>query len=58
VGLLPRDDAHDPEGRRRARGEDGPTLHIKAFTAVEVVHLAKIAKKYKRDDRKAASGGC
>jgi len=28
-------------------------LHIKAFTAVEVVHLAKIAKRYKRDDRKA-----
>jgi len=28
-------------------------LHIKAFTAVEIVHLAKIAKKYKRDDRKA-----
>ena len=29
------------------------TLHIKAFTAVEIVHLAKIAKKYKRDDRRA-----
>ncbi|MEM7755518.1 MAG: radical SAM protein [Planctomycetota bacterium] len=28
-------------------------LHIKAFTAVEVVHLAKIAKQYKRNDRKA-----
>jgi len=28
-------------------------LHIKAFTAVEVVHLAKIAKRYKRGDRKA-----
>lgn len=28
-------------------------LHIKAFTAVEIVHLAKIAKKYKRDDRRA-----
>jgi aminodeoxyfutalosine synthase len=29
-------------------------LHIKAFTAVEIVHLAKIAKVYKSDDR--ASG--
>ena len=28
-------------------------LHIKAFTAVEIVHLARIAKKYKRDDRTA-----
>ncbi len=28
-------------------------LHIKAFTAVEVVHLAKIAKVYKRSDPKA-----
>ncbi|MEL7473869.1 MAG: hypothetical protein AAGK04_11180, partial [Planctomycetota bacterium] len=26
--------------------------HIKAFTAVEVVHLAKIARKYKRADRR------
>ncbi len=34
-----------------ATGSD--PLHIKAFTAVEVVHLAKIAKRYKRDDRKA-----
>ncbi len=31
----------------------GSQLHIKAFTAVEIVHLAKIAKKFKRDDRKA-----
>jgi len=31
----------------------GSELHIKAFTAVEIVHLAKIAKKFKRDDRKA-----
>ncbi|MCW5756996.1 MAG: radical SAM protein [Phycisphaeraceae bacterium] len=30
-----------------------PDLHIKAFTAVEIVHLAKIAKKYKRDDRQS-----
>ncbi|MFI4916677.1 MAG: radical SAM protein [Phycisphaerales bacterium JB060] len=30
-----------------------PNLHIKALTAVEIVHLAKIAKKYKRDDRQA-----
>ena len=32
--------------------EHGTDLHIKAFTAVEIVHLAKIAKKYKRTDRK------
>ncbi len=31
----------------------GSALHIKAFTAVEIVHLAKIAKKYKQSDRKA-----
>jgi aminodeoxyfutalosine synthase len=31
----------------------GRNLHIKAFTAVEIVHLAKIAKKYKKDDRRA-----
>ena len=38
--------------RAIAREKDSP-LHIKAFTAVEVVHLAKIAKQYKRSDRKA-----
>ena len=32
--------------------EVAPTLHLKAFTAVEIVHLAKIAKRYKKDDRK------
>ncbi|MEO1008750.1 MAG: radical SAM protein [Planctomycetota bacterium] len=37
----------------RAIREVAPALHIKAFTAVEIVHLAKIAKKYKRADRKA-----
>ncbi|MDQ7013328.1 MAG: radical SAM protein [Planctomycetota bacterium] len=31
----------------------GSQLHIKAFTAVEIVHLAKIAKVYKRSDRTA-----
>ncbi|MBX3358963.1 MAG: CofH family radical SAM protein [Phycisphaeraceae bacterium] len=31
----------------------GSDLHVKAFTAVEVVHLAKIAKVYRADDRKA-----
>jgi aminodeoxyfutalosine synthase len=31
----------------------GSNLNIKAFTAVEIVHLAKIAKQFKRDDRKA-----
>ncbi len=33
--------------------EVAPTLHLKAFTAVEVVHLAKIAKVYKSADRQA-----
>ncbi len=33
--------------------EASPSLHLKAFTAVEIVHLAKIAKVFKRDDRKA-----
>lgn len=31
----------------------GSDLHVKAFTAVEVVHLAKIAKVYKANDRVA-----
>ncbi|XHC24832.1 radical SAM protein [Phycisphaerales bacterium ac7] len=35
----------------RAIKEVAPNLHLKAFTAVEVVHLAKIAKKYKAKDR-------
>jgi len=30
-----------------------PKVHLKAFTAVELVHLARIAKVYKRDDTKA-----
>jgi len=34
-------------------GVQGIELHLKAFTAVEVVHLAKIAKRYKRSDRTA-----
>jgi len=34
----------------RAAGSD---LHIKAFTAVEIVHFAKIARVFKREDRKA-----
>jgi aminodeoxyfutalosine synthase len=37
---------------KRVAAEHGTDLHIKAFTAVEVVHLAKIAKKYKRADRR------
>ncbi len=41
-----------PDMMRTIR-EAAPKLHIKAFTAVEVVHLAKIAKQYKRADRKA-----
>lgn len=33
--------------------EAAPMLHLKAFTAVEIVHLARIAKVFKQDDRKA-----
>lgn len=33
--------------------EVAPHVHLKAFTAVELVHLARIAKVYKRDDTKA-----
>ncbi|MEM1167274.1 MAG: radical SAM protein, partial [Planctomycetota bacterium] len=35
----------------RAIREAAPALHIKAFTAVEVVHLAKIARRYKKQTR-------
>ncbi len=54
--------AQSPEALRSERngraGEGGSsdrsgTLHIKAFTAVEIVHLAKIAKVYKAADRRA-----
>jgi aminodeoxyfutalosine synthase len=38
----------------RAITREAPRIHIKAFTAVEVVHLAKIARQYKQQDR--ASG--
>jgi aminodeoxyfutalosine synthase len=31
----------------------GSDLHVKAFTAVEIVHLAKIAKVYKQSDRRS-----
>lgn len=41
-----------PEMMRTIK-EAAPNLHIKALTAVEIVHLAKIAKKYKRSDRQA-----
>lgn len=34
----------------RALKDATPTLHIKGFTAVEIVHLAKIAKKHKAKD--------
>ena len=37
----------------RAIVDVAPGLHIKAFTAVEIVHLAKIARQYKNADRKA-----
>ncbi len=33
--------------------ETAPDIHLKAFTAVELVHLARIAKVYKRDDIKS-----
>ena len=33
--------------------EIAPQVHLKAFTAVELVHLARIAKVYKRDDIKS-----
>ncbi len=33
----------------RAIREEAPALHLKAFTAVEIVHLARIAKVYKTD---------
>ncbi len=32
--------------------EIAPQIHLKAFTAVELVHLARIAKAYTRDDPK------
>src|SRR5690606_11228600 len=38
---------------QRTLREEAPQLHMKAFTAVEIVHLAKIAKVFKRDDRTA-----
>ena len=37
----------------QALREVAPGVHLKAFTAVELVHLARIAKVYKRDDTKA-----
>ena len=37
----------------QALREVAPDVHLKAFTAVELVHLARIAKVYKRDDTKA-----
>jgi len=33
--------------------ETAPGIHLKAFTAVEIVHLAKIARQFKADDRTA-----
>ena len=53
-------DAGQPRGLHSAalRSDHGTRpqtgrLHIKAFTAVEIVHLAKIAKVYKQADRRA-----
>jgi len=36
----------------RAIHEVAPGLHLKAFTAVEIVHLAKMARVFKRDNRR------
>jgi aminodeoxyfutalosine synthase len=36
----------------KALREVAPNVHLKAFTAVELVHLARIAKVYKREDPK------
>ena len=36
----------------KALREVAPQVHLKAFTAVELVHLARIAKVYKREDPK------
>jgi aminodeoxyfutalosine synthase len=41
-----------PDMLRAIKGV-APDLHLKAFTAVEVVHLAKIKKAMRRDDRTA-----
>jgi aminodeoxyfutalosine synthase len=38
---------------RETARELGSDLHVKAFTAVEIVHLAKIAKVYKQTDRQS-----
>ncbi len=37
----------------RTLTEVAPSVHLKAFTAVELVHLARIAKVYKKDDTKS-----
>jgi aminodeoxyfutalosine synthase len=38
---------------RQTARELGSDLHVKAFTAVEIVHLAKIARVYRQSDRTA-----
>lgn len=37
----------------KALREVAPSVHLKAFTAVELVHLARIAKVYKKNDIKS-----
>jgi len=37
----------------RTLTEVAPSVHLKAFTAVELVHLARIAKVYKKEDIKS-----
>jgi aminodeoxyfutalosine synthase len=38
----------------RTLKEVAPRVHLKAFTAVEIVHLARIAKVYKRAERRGS----
>lgn len=38
----------------RTLKQAAPRVHLKAFTAVEIVHLARIAKVYRRDDRRGS----
>ncbi|MCL4222637.1 MAG: radical SAM protein [Phycisphaerales bacterium] len=38
----------------RVLKEVAPRVHLKAFTAVEIVHLARIARVYRREDRRGS----
>ncbi|HZW10405.1 MAG TPA: radical SAM protein [Phycisphaerales bacterium] len=48
-----REESEAAKQRDSETGAASGTLHIKAFTAVEIVHLAKIAKVYKASDRRS-----